>query len=106
MLKLIVPDSPDIIECKDFSKLNFRARDLLIKRWNEYKDFEHGAVNCPLWLAHPWDPKVVKLNSAFKFDRHVCAPTGTHSPGAGKGAVIKLYTQWCEDRNRRYICRL
>ena len=97
------PKQSDVDTASEYSA----ARQTLLRRWNEHIDIPRGKRCCPLCLAHPWKSEEMNLDSAFKFDRHVCAPTGVHNPGAGKGAIIEGYAKWCrDDETGKFICRL
>ncbi len=100
----IAADS-DVSEA-EIGKAYSDARALLIQRQNDFVDVERGSTTCPLCLAHPWNSKRVKMEGAFKYERHVCAPAGVHKPEVGKGSVIEVYGQWCKDERGKYACRL
>lgn len=72
------------------------ARSRLLDLWNSLVDFHKGPQPCLLCIVHPWKPSTESFASTFKVDRHVCAPTGVHVPGSGKGAVVEDYARWCE----------
>lgn len=82
-----------------------KARATVMRLWDDFTDIPRGKMVCPLCLADPLELKEISLDSGFKFDRHVCAPTGPHNPRAGKGALIEGYAQWCE-LSGRFVCRL
>lgn len=100
-------DFPDEIEGESGISDGYEeTRSAIIAAWDGLTDTWRGRHDCVLCKAHPWQPSKVPLLSGFKYDRHVCAPTGAHVPSKGNGAVIEDYSRWSRNDDGRYYCPL